>query len=159
MQPVREARRPHTGFDSLRPICRHSRSLSARDYEQAGEAGVKGCLRIAVPIIILVVIAIYSAFPHPTSNQTVLKAIAAESRQLLVSYPTEQYVSVPEEKWPPTIASLKPFMVTVYPGMVHIGTKPFFDGGWGYGFISDKEPVMQPCWSELGYGVYWHGPC
>jgi len=45
--------------------------------------------------------------------------------------------------------------------MVDITTKEFFDGGWGYGFASNKQDLsmLEECWSELGDGVFWHGPC
>ena len=87
-----------------------------------------------------------------------------ESQQLLATNPInpgEQLLKLPAEKWPPAIASLKPYSVTVGPGMVDITTKLFFDGGWGYGFATDKHnlTMLVECWSELGHDVYWHGPC
>jgi len=112
----------------------------------------------------LIALGIYSAFPHPTHDQAELKAIAAESRRLMATHPIippERWVAVPENQWPPVITSLKPFSVTVYRGNVHISTKPYFDGGWGYGFAPDKRNLgmLAECWSELGHGVFWHGPC
>ena len=133
---------------------------------QAGQAkaGSGGCLRFGLGIAILAGLGTYSAFPHPTHDQTELKAIAAESQRLIATYPispTEQRADVPRDKWPPAIARLKPDSVIVRHGMVDIRTKPYFDGGWGYGFAWDKQnlPMMVECWSELGYGVFWHGPC
>jgi hypothetical protein len=125
---------------------------------------VIGCLRNGIPIIALLVVAIYSAFPHPSYNQAELKAIAAESRGLMASYPlgpSGHYISIPKDKWPPVITGLKPYSVTVYHGMVDITTKPFFDGGWGYGFALQKRDLtmLVECWSELDQSVYWHGPC
>jgi hypothetical protein len=125
---------------------------------------MSGCLRIAILIIVLITLAIYSAFPHPTHNQTDLKAIAFESRRLMAAYPigrSEQYASIPKDKWPMVISSLKPISVTVHHGMVDITTKPGFDGGWGYGFAFNKRDLtmLLECWSELGHDVYWHGPC
>lgn len=125
---------------------------------------MKGCLRIVLPIIVLIAVAIYCAFPHPTHNQAQLKALAADSRHLMASYPlgsSEQSAHVPKGKWPPSIAKLEPYSVTVRHGMVDIATKPFLDGGWGYGFATDKQDLsmLVECWSELGHGVYWHGPC
>jgi hypothetical protein len=75
--------------------------------------------------------------------------------------PSEDYVDISRDKWPPAIRDLKPFSVSVRHGMVNIVTKPFFDGGWGYGFAVDKRhlTMLVECWSELGHGVYWHGPC
>ena len=125
---------------------------------------VKGCLQIAVPIIILIALAIYCAFPHPTHNQDQLKAVAAEASHLVKTYPlgkSVRWVEITKSKLPPSIAELKPSSVTVRPGMVDITTKSFFDEGWGYGFTLDKQnlTMLVECWSELGYGVYWHGPC
>lgn len=125
---------------------------------------MKGCLRIALPVIILAVLAIYCAFPHPTYSQAKLKAVAAESQRLVAAYPVgpnERPAHLPRDKWPPAISSLKPYSVVVRHGMVDITTKPFFDGGWGYGFATDKRnlTMLVECWSELGHSVYWHGPC
>jgi hypothetical protein len=125
---------------------------------------VKGCLRIFVPLIALIALAIYCAFPHPTHNQAQLQSIAAESQHLLATYPIQPLgppAYIPKDNWPPTIASLEPASVTVRHGMVDITTKPFFDGGWGYGFTLDKQnlTMLVECWSELGRGIYWHGPC
>jgi hypothetical protein len=119
-----------------------------------------GCLRVGIPIIILVAVAIYCAFPHPTHSQTKLKEVAAESRHLMAAYPITPY-DIPKDKWPPAIASLNPSSVTVRHGMVDITTRPYFDGGWGYGFAPDKRDLtmLVECWSELGQSVFWHGPC
>lgn len=125
---------------------------------------MKGCLRIGFLLVALVAAAIYCAIPHPTHNQAKIQAIAAESQRLMAAYPinlSRGYAEVPKDRWPPAIAGLKPFGVTVYPGTVDIMTKPFFDGGWGYGFAKDKRNLgmLEQSWSELGHGVYWHGPC
>jgi hypothetical protein len=125
---------------------------------------VKGCLRIGLPIIILVVLAIYCAFPHPISNQTKLKAIAAESRLLMATHPIkapERWADVPEDQWPPAIASLHPELVVVHTWGVDILVKPFFDGGWGYHTGQSKQhlPMLEGCYSEVSQGVFWHGPC
>ena len=125
---------------------------------------MKGCLSAGIAIAILVGIGIYSAFPHPTDNEATLRAVAFESRSLLKTHPTsttDQSVDVPKSAWPASIASLKPYSVIVRPGMVDITTKPFFDGGWGYGFTADKRQLtmLVECWSELRHNVYWHGPC
>jgi len=125
---------------------------------------VNGCLRLAIPIIVLIALAIYCSFPHPIHDQTELAAIKAESQSLIAAYPLvqpEQYVDVPKDEWPPVMAGLKPFSVTVRHGMVDITTRPYFDGGWGYSFALDKRnlTMLVECWSELGHGVYSHGPC
>jgi hypothetical protein len=126
--------------------------------------GVKGCLFVAVALAVLAALGIYSALPHPTHDETRLRAIAAESRQLILTYPVTpnaRSVHLPRNAWPPVIASLKPESVAVRHGMVDITIKPFFDGGWGYGFAHDKQnlTMLVECWSALGHDVYWHGPC
>lgn len=125
---------------------------------------MRGCLRIGIPILILIATLIYCAFPHPIQSQAKLKTIAAESRRLIASYPvgpSGEPVHLSKDKWPPGIASLDPYWVMVGEGMVDITTEPFFDGGWGYGFAADKRnlTMLVECWSELGHDVYWHGPC
>ncbi|WP_156022642.1 hypothetical protein [Sphingobium indicum] len=125
---------------------------------------MSGCLRIGLPIIILTALGTYSAFPHPTHDQANLKAIAAESQSLMAAHPISahgQSTDIPKDQWPPAIAELEPYSVTVYYGSLHIGTRPFFDGGWGYGFAPDKRNLgwLSDCWSELNYGLFWHGPC
>ena len=125
---------------------------------------MKGYLSAGIAIAILVAIGIYSAFPHPTYDQTELKALAAESQQLISTNPLNgagQSVDVPKDNWPPVIASLKPVSVHVHYKMVDITTHHGFDGGWGYGFTTDKQhlTMLVECWSDLGHGVYWHGPC
>ncbi len=121
---------------------------------------MRGCLYVGGLIIILIAVGIYFISPRPTHDEVELKAVAAESLRLMAAYP-QQYVDVPADKWPPAIAALKPLSVTVRDGMVDIPTKPGFDGGWGYGFALDKRDLtmLVECWSELGHGVYWHGPC
>jgi hypothetical protein len=114
-------------------------------------------------MLILIALAIYCTFPHPTHNQTHLKAVAAEAQHLMATYPLDpkEYAAIPKDEWPAAIANLKPYSVTVFPGMVDITTEPSFDGGWGYGFAMKKQDLtmLVECWSELGHGVYWHGPC
>lgn len=132
--------------------------------KESGNVGSGGRLRIAIPLLILVALGLYSAFPHPTHNPTQLRAIAAEARYLMATRPIdtrERASRIPMDQWPPAIAKLKPYSVTVYRGSVHIGTKPYFDGGWGYGFAPDKRNLgmLPECWSDLGEGVFWHGPC
>ena len=122
------------------------------------------CLRIAAALAVLMALGIYCAFPHPTHNETTLQAIAAESRHLMATHPigpSGPSARLPEDQWPPAIASLKPVSVTVRRGMVDITTREYFDGGWGYGVAPDKQglTMLAECWSELGHGVYWHGPC
>ena len=125
---------------------------------------MSGCLRIGAALAVLIAIGIYCAFPHPTHDQTRLQEVAAESQQLMATHtigPSGQSVRIPKDKWPLAIASLKPVSVTVRRTMVDITTREFFDGGWGYGFAWNKRDLsmLVECWSELGHGVFWHGPC
>jgi hypothetical protein len=91
-------------------------------------------------MLILIALAIHCAFPHPTHNQAHLKTAAAEAQHLMATYPLgpKEYAAIPEDKWPAAIASLKPYSVTVFPGMVDITTEPSFDGSWGYGSAMKK---------------------
>lgn len=125
---------------------------------------MKGCLSVGVPISILAATGVYSAFPHPAYDDTTLEAVATESRKLIAAYRAngaEHYANLTRDKWPPTISSLEPQRVTVTSKTVDITTKPYFDGGWGYGFALDKRDLgmLPECWDELGHDVYWHGPC
>lgn len=100
----------------------------------------------------------------PTRNQATLKEIKAESEQLMKAYPIvppDAWVNVPRDHWPPAIAKLEPFLVTVHEWGVDISTKPYFDGGWGYMIPRRKQDLPMPagCYSEPGPGVFWHGPC
>ncbi|MES2987881.1 MAG: hypothetical protein V4808_08240 [Pseudomonadota bacterium] len=104
--------------------------------------------------------------PQPAWNQATLKAIKAESDTLMATHPVnppKNWVTVPQDEWPPAIAKLQPEMVTVYNGSVNILTKPFFDGGWGYGVPQSGKVedlgMLPQCWSEVSRGVFWHGPC
>jgi hypothetical protein len=112
----------------------------------------------------LTALGVYSALPKPTRDQEKLKAVAAEAQRLIAANTeglSTQEAELPKEQWPSAIASLQPYSVTIRPHMVDIATKPFFDGGWGYGFAPDKQDLtmLVECWSELGHSVYWHGPC
>lgn len=125
---------------------------------------MRKCLSIAVPMLILIALFTYYSLPHPTYDPAILKTLAAESRQLMAANPVGPGplgIGIPQDKWPRTIASLKPYAVIVRPGMVDITTEPFFDGGWGYGFATDKQnlTMLPECWSDLGHNLYWHGPC
>jgi hypothetical protein len=124
-------------------------------------AGLSGCLRFFTALAVLTAVGIYCAIPRPTRDPTTLQAIAAESQHLLdIRLPGES-TDLPKEKWPPAIASVRPYSVIVRPGVVDITTREYFDGGWGYGFASDKRNLgmLPECWSDLGHGLFWHDPC
>ncbi len=75
--------------------------------------------------------------------------------------PSEGWAEVPRNRWPLAVARLQPEMVIVQRGKVRIITKPYFDGGWGYEVVLNKEDLGMPftCYDELPQSVYWHGPC
>lgn len=121
-------------------------------------------LRVAIPLIVLIGIGIYSLVPYPTLDPAKLHAVAMESRELIAIHQSDaprHSVNIPQEKWPPAIASLEPYSVTVEPEAVEILVRPYLDGGWGYGFAIDKRnlTMLVECWSDLGQNMYWHSPC
>jgi hypothetical protein len=115
---------------------------------------------------------LHAGWAWPTHDASTLKAIRAESDLLMKTFPVSpressgdsiagrDFVDVPKNRWPPVIASLRPYFVTVFPYGVHIYMKPDFDGGWSY-FVfrnrRDKPDWGQP-YSDLGQGVYWMSP-
>lgn len=77
---------------------------------------------------------------------------------LMKSYPVD--AKVRKLQWPPRIASLRPEFVSINEDGVHITTKPYFDGGWGY-FVPRREgglPEPVERFEEVGQGVYWWHP-
>ncbi|WP_315762827.1 hypothetical protein [Sphingomonas sp. Y38-1Y] len=131
---------------------------------QRPEKHVRGWLSVVLPILSLVAIGIYCVIPHPTYDDAVLNSIAIEAQRLMATYPISPgagFVEVPQDEWPSVIASLQPATVMISSATVEITTKPFFDGGWGYGFAAEKQSLtmLPECWSHLGHNVYWHSPC
>ena len=121
---------------------------------------MKGCLSVGAAIAVLVTIGIYCAFPHPTYDQAILKAVRAETLVLLASKPSYTGPDLPKRQWPPAIAGLHPTFVIVYPDSIEIVTKPFFDGGWGYHVSRNERAGPEPAgrYSKLNLGVYWFHP-
>ncbi|MBX3563442.1 MAG: hypothetical protein KF730_02580 [Sphingomonas sp.] len=122
-----------------------------------------GC---AILVVVVAPLALLSSCPRPAWNQSSLKAIKAESDMLMTTYPVhpvDRSTEVPQDKWPPAIARLEPYSVTVFDWGVEISTRPGFDGGWGYGVPrSGKKTdlsMLPECWSEVSPGLFWHGPC
>ncbi len=83
----------------------------------------------------------------------------------MAAYPIKTprtWAVIPEGAWPPEIAKLQPWHVTVHRWGVDISVKRDFDGGWGYQVPrGDKRelPMLQECYWEASSGVFWHGPC
>ncbi|WP_025561114.1 hypothetical protein [Sphingomonas sp. UNC305MFCol5.2] len=100
----------------------------------------------------------------PTYQVTTLRAIKAESRHLIATYPiysADGWVEVPKSALPPAIASLEPKIVMLRRNKVLIIILPFFDGGWGYEIVERRDALsmLDGCYSEPYPGVFWHGPC
>ncbi len=118
-------------------------------------------IAIALPIMILIALGIYSLFPHPTRDEDTLRTVASEAVALTKKHSASARVELASDDWPPAIASLKPESVTVSAKRVDIQIRHYFDGGWGYAFATDKQELgmLPECWSDLGQDLYWHGPC
>lgn len=100
----------------------------------------------------------------PISDPAMLRAIESEAQSLTTDrpvIPSDGWVDIPIRKLPPKIASLNPKAVTVHRWGVDIILKPGLDGGYGYAVPQRQEDLPMPakCYSELGQGVFWHGPC
>jgi len=109
-------------------------------------------------------LALFGGCERPTRDESVLRAIRAESAQLVAKHPIrppERSVQVPKNRLPRVIASLDPEMVTVHDWGVDIMVRPGFDGGWGYQVARDKRDLPMPaeCYSDVAAGIFWHGPC
>jgi hypothetical protein len=117
----------------------------------------KVVLAVSLPFVLL------NSCEGPTQNPRELRAIRVEAERLMATPPTgmDEWGHVPKSEWPPVIASLRPHEVTVNEQSVHISTKPFFDGGWGYEVARSRQDLGMPseCYSEVSPGVYWHNPC
>jgi hypothetical protein len=119
---------------------------------------------------------IFFAFTRfPVRDPAVLKALNAEARVLIAKkfVTTKKWsreanvegehgeITVRKTEWPPTIASLHPEFVTVYPGdSVEILTEIYFDGGWGYWVqIGNSQlPGPKERYEYLGENVYFWSP-
>lgn len=108
----------------------------------------------------------------PISDEEALKAIKAESLELMAKAPPENASALPEDqgtnasfdlpknRWPRAIAGLKPAFVVVRSDSVYLMTKPDFDGGWGYYVPRNEQEHPQPegRYTKLKHGVYWFHP-
>ena len=94
----------------------------------------------------------------PTRDLTKLEAVKAEAHILMKAYPGDAWIT--PARWPRAIAALEPEGVMINADGVHITTRAYFDGGWGY-FVPRRageipEPVER--FEEAGVGVYWWHP-
>lgn len=96
---------------------------------------------------------------RPTRDPAKLEAIKVESQRLMSTY--QAGAAVPGARWPGTIASLEPEFVWVMPDGVHVTTRAYFDGGWGYFVPRNQRHRPQPAgrFEEVAQGVYWWHPC
>ena len=112
---------------------------------------------------VLLVLAALGGCAWPTHDQSRLAEVKTEAALLVAQHPVnpQGWADIPREQWPRAIASLGPRDVTVFRWGVDVTTKPYFDGGWGYDIPTDKRDLPMPaqCYSDLGQGVFWHGPC
>ena len=130
---------------------------------------------ILIPIFGFLALLIAANVRFPNRDPAFLKALNAESRALMAKkfVTTRKWsreanvegdygdIKVRKAEWPPTIASLHPEFVTVYPGhSVEILTEIYFDGGWGYRVQpGDKEfPEPKPRYEYLGEDIYFWSP-
>jgi hypothetical protein len=109
-------------------------------------------------------IAFLGSCTSPISDPATLRAIESEARSLMMNHPvspSNEWVDIPMNRWPPEIAGLKPEAVAVHHWGVDIMVKPNLDGGYGYAVPKNKRDLPMPakCYSELHQGVFWHGPC
>lgn len=122
--------------------------------------GVKKIHSGVASAVLASALALLAGCERPTHDQSLLAAINAEARMLMLAHPAETSTTVPKRQWPYAIASLEPERVTVYPDGVDISTKPYFDGGWGYFVSRDERESPEPTgrFSKLGQGIYWYHP-
>jgi hypothetical protein len=95
---------------------------------------------------------------RPSASPADLKAIKAEAEMLMRVQPRD--ATVPRDQWPRAIAGLEPEFVMINQYGVHITTRAYFDGGWGY-FVPRSEGVLpepRGRFEELGQGTYWWHP-
>lgn len=101
-----------------------------------------------------------SGCERPTHDPSTLKAIRAESEILMKVYRAEADAAVPQTRWPRSIASIEPQMVSINSDGVYITTKAYFDGGWGYFVPRQQRELPEPVerFEEVGQGIYWWQP-
>ena len=111
--------------------------------------------KLIAALAVLTALASVGGCEWPTIRPAELKAIKAESQWLLSTHPSD--AEVPRARWPDTIASLEPEFVSVRPDGVHIMTRAYFDGGWGYFVPRNEHDRPEPAgrFEEVGQGIYW----
>ena len=113
---------------------------------------------LTVAIASFAALTVSSGCARPTRDPVKLKAIKAESRALMKTHPIDS--DIPKARWPRAIASLEPELVSIDKAGVHLMTKAYFDGGWGYFVPRREQSLPEPVerFEEVGDGVYWWHP-
>jgi len=144
----------------VRPVYITSRRESR--FRWMGKLG-KVAIWTGLAVIVLAAIPVVAIWRRhsPTHDDVQLKAINAEARTLMARGPTRDWRGVPQNRWPATIANLKPEWVKVNNWGVEVEIESYFDGGWGYDVVPNgaKPPMPIQCYRSLGRGIYWHDPC
>ncbi|WP_324749076.1 hypothetical protein SH591_10490 [Sphingomonas sp. LY54] len=112
-------------------------------------------------VVVLAVVAalvLISACERPIQNPTKLSAIKVEAQMLMKAHPVAAEIT--RAQWPPAVASLKPEFVTIDPDGLHITTRAYFDGGWGYFVPRKSGPLPEPVgrFEKVADGVFWWHP-
>ncbi|MFD0850538.1 hypothetical protein [Sphingosinicella xenopeptidilytica] len=128
--------------------------------EMCSTVGMRRPVNRTLILAFLAALPILSGCDRPVSDPAILAGIRAEALSLTVAENRAEQ-SISAQKYPATIASLHPQLVTVHTWGVDITTRTGFDGGWGYHIPREKRDLPFPakCYVEAGQNVFWHGPC
>ncbi|NYT41288.1 hypothetical protein HZY97_11005 [Sphingomonas sp. R-74633] len=96
--------------------------------------------------------------PGHTRDPATLQAIRAEAQALMANPQVDASSRVPESRWPPAIAALRPEWVRIDEDGVEIPVRIYFDDSWGYFIPRDPRKPLKPRsgYSALGEGIYWY---
>ncbi|WP_294336395.1 hypothetical protein [uncultured Sphingomonas sp.] len=111
--------------------------------------------------MIAMIVLLAPTFCHgPTGNPTTLSAIRVESRALMQGPDFWWTAGNTDRRLPPTIAQLRPDIVSVVGDGVDIYATNFFDGGWGYHVPRVPNPSPDTVFrhQKVADGVYWFHP-
>ncbi len=111
-------------------------------------------------VIAMIVLLAPTCCHGPTGNPTTLSAIRVESRALMQGPDFWWTAGDTDRRLPPTIAQLRPDIVSVDRDGVDIYAPNFFDGGWGYHVPRVPNPSPDTVFrhQRVADGVYWFHP-